>query len=269
MISPVLNPSLRYDAIRIFRGELVKCYENSQLGLVNASLRDINDEVKIGEALGLDLALLAECSPLVYPRADSMFLSSKLYRELADIHRVQVDRLLKLINPRPIYIPPVLSIVLDRCKSREDFLDVLVDVRRELEPYREATRELERRISDEKQLSEQLDATQDYFDTVETLKRKIASPKRRVLQVVWDIVKEGGSFKMVTTALDKLHKSDLERARLKRITGFYDLWEASTKVDHYGVMLQRVFGPISNVDTPNISRAAEALHKLIAPGIQD
>jgi len=93
----------------------------------------------------------------------------------------------------------------------------------------------------------------------------MANKKPRLLQVVWDIVKEGNITKMTYKFLDQLFRRDLESRRLKRVEGFYDIWTSSLNISNYSKAASKVFGEMVEGNENYIRRAINVLANLSKP----
>ena len=63
-------------------------------------------------------------------------MSHKLYKEINDIHHDKHNLIKKWTDENHIYVTPILTILIDRCSSKQDFLENLVFLREEFSDAR-------------------------------------------------------------------------------------------------------------------------------------
>jgi hypothetical protein len=205
---------------------------------------ELEDMSRVANTFSLNLVSLPEWLPFFYPNESAFSVSRELYGEVAKIHKVQVDRLIARTRPVAMYVPPLTSIVLQRCKTREDLPEAIWKTREDFTPYRVAANTLTTRIANGQTFKDQIDALDEHEATVKALSAKITKPRTRILQTVWDIVKEGDLKKMALKALDKLFKTNLEHRRFRMVSGYYDLYSAALCGRDYWTQIEKIFGPI-------------------------
>lgn len=226
---------------------------------------EIEDLIKIARSFEMDFVTCPEWLPFVYPNETTTSISFRLYNEIAKLHKLKIENLIEISRPKAIYIPPLLSIVLQRCKSRENFLDVLLDVRQEYTSYRDSANIMQDQMSCSETIGEQLRILAEYESSIKALANKIDRPKPRLLQIVWNAFKKTTPNGIVTEALDNLYQCDIERQRLNRVEGFFDIWSSAMNVESYFNQIERVFGSLNEGNNKLLLRTLQKLEQLVNP----
>jgi hypothetical protein len=167
--------------------------------------------------------------------------SVEFYKRLASIHNVAVERLLCYKGIKQVYIPPIMSIVLDMSKKREDIPKEIIEVRKRFEPTRKKLTNLEESLYKETKLGRQLDIMDEMDNCWYALLSKMKKKDTRILYKWWNIVKEGTPLNMIIKYLDEKYSIDERDRTVANIEGIFDLWKASRQVNKYERLLKKVF----------------------------
>lgn len=184
----------------------------------------------------------------IYDNLNNPNISYSLYKRIADIHKVKVDELVSYGYSIDIYLPPLLSIFLSRCEKPKDIPRLLGDFREEFSPLRDNVAKYFDASDSELPLREHFEAVKQYKDILNRLSNEtdIEKKKSKVYQI-WDVVKKGDGFSILTGILDLLIQHDTERVR-KRTTGqISNILDKSLNVKNYGRLVSRIFGE-DNID---------------------
>jgi hypothetical protein len=227
--------------------------------------------------------ILSECftarlHPLVPPQAldiaATFFADAppglELYRRVADIHHVKVDELLCHRGVRHLYLPPLVSILLARCKSPADLPIQLRELRAEFAPLREAISSHQQRLIAATSLREQIEAIDEFNEFWETYSRKLRSPSQRLLYRTWDIVKTANPIRWFTDTIDVLGQFDRERQVVNRFATLPNVLEmaiATPNIHQQISALERLFG--SQMAVQEWSEYANYIADLASRGIKD
>jgi hypothetical protein len=166
-----------------------------------------------------------------------------LYEHLKTLHVEQVDRFLAERGFRTYAIPPFASIVLSRCKRREDIVPELLRARDEFSAFRETCTHHARRVRDACLGGTHEDVirmSNDLDRAMEVLSRKVKQSEkdRRWVYRVWDVVKELEPLGMAKSLIDKLIANDIEREHLRSLNGLMDVWKKLSKASSYERVLR-------------------------------
>ncbi len=164
------------------------------------------------------------------------------YKKICDIFNLKVEKLKKFTGIKNFYIPPLPTILLDRCKSPKDILEELKKLRDEYKPLRECFSTYSRLIENADSIKDQLEIAESFEESLEKIEEKSSRRKSRLLWRIWCLTRSGGLLKITTELLDRLYRQDIDAQILYRVEGLYDILEASLTIKHSGNLVQQVFG---------------------------
>jgi hypothetical protein len=195
--------------------------------------------------------------------------SVELYRSIAKIHGVAVEKILEHSGYKEIPLPPLTSILLSRCKTRDDIPLQLEQLRSEFAGLREAGRLHEQRLINANTIREQFEVIEEFNEFWDTYSKKMHKKTTRIIYRLWDIVKEANPLSWVTKTLDELKVRDQEKVILNRYKGIHDIWRMSRDVpavQHQLKDVERVFGvPIQGNLWQQYVAFAETVENIIFP----
>jgi len=212
--------------------------------------------------------------PLYAAKAQAAFFpgavpSVDLYARIADIHRAKVEELLKFTGYRQVPIPPLASILLSRCRGREDVPDQITKLRAEFQELRDAGRSHQEHLEAASSLDEQFGVMEEFNEFWEAFARKTKHRTTRLIYRMWDVVKEGSPWKIVTKSVDRLVAWDQDRAILNRYKGLMDIWRLTRSIPPVQRQLrdvERVFGSaISDNDWIRYASFADEMNAATFP----
>lgn len=170
-------------------------------------------------------------------------ISTDIYKIVFEKLKVSVDRICKHLGMKPIYIPPLMSILLGRCRSREEIPDKIIELREEFKGFREMATKYENAICGAPTLGEKIDIL-DEFEEARTIlieKMNLKKHHTKIVYRAWDIVKSGKPIQVIISAIDQLIDSLKERMILSRVDSFLDLWNEVRQIRGYDSLIQNVF----------------------------
>jgi hypothetical protein len=142
---------------------------------------------------------------------------------------------------RNIVIPPILSILLDICRTREEIPERLIQLRDDFTETRNTLTMLETDFSRAGTLGEQLEALDKFDSTWITLASKLKVTDRKTLYKIWTVIQEGSPVKMLASSADKVILNVEERKVLAKVKGFVDMWHKCMNIRTYDKLIQKVF----------------------------
>lgn len=212
--------------------------------------------------------------PLYAAKAQANFFSAhtpsiSLYTQLANIHNVRVEELLKYRGYREIPIPPLASILLSRCKAHTDIPAQLKKLRSEFQDLRDAGRLHEQRLENASSIGEQLDIMAEFDELWDVFSKKTKHKTTRLIYRVWDIVKEANPLKWLTKTVDHFAVWEQNQFILNRYKGLMDIWHLTRKIPPVQSQLrdvERVFGAtIATEDWKRYVAFADEVNRMIFP----
>ena len=151
--------------------------------------------------------------------------SFEIYKRVADVHKVSVERISKCLGLKQIGIPPLTSILLSRCKSRENVIDQLVKMRDEFSNLRTICSEHERNIRVAKTLRDQVEIIEEFDEYWAALERRKTRQKQRLIYRAWDVLKSGSPIQWGTKIIDEFKDWDVDRVMLNKYKSLMDIFE--------------------------------------------
>jgi hypothetical protein len=195
------------------------------------------------------------------------------YRQVATYHRVATDKVLSMIRPRQVYLPPLLSLLLARSDDRPQLVPRMIEMRREFAGFRSAMAEWLGRLDGAQSLREKVEITKELDSANEALVKSFQNRRvgfyKELAGMVIDAAEEGSLTKMVTKPVFKLLKAGLttflpERFALRRYTGMVDLMDKVLDINDYSRLLERVFGDSLDISQRELTHARHYREKLIS-----
>jgi hypothetical protein len=169
-------------------------------------------------------------------------VSYEVYKHIADLHKLSIETLIRYGGTIEIYIPPLLSLLLDRCSKPKDIPKLAVTMRGEFEKLRLSIRDYLSDVNASGTLKEQIEAAKEMKKAIDSLKSTLAKAKKSLVYQTWDVVKAGDPMKIFTGTLDLLIEKDTEKQVVRRVHPFIDMWTLFFDVQDYGRLLVKVFG---------------------------
>ena len=193
-------------------------------------------------------------------------ISKEIYKTICDIQGQDIDDAEKYLGGELQAIPPLVSIVLSKAKTREDIPKVMLEIRNDFTDFRECCEDFEKSLNEAKTIKEQIEAIKDYKKFWATLVKKYTDKTSRILFRFIDIAKESDYADAVDNAIDTQSASDIlkdlnlgkvagkagilawdkikEKRILNKFKGVVDLWtllENSPSIDTQIKNIERIF----------------------------
>ena len=186
------------------------------------------------------------------------------YRDLASKHRQLVEDMLALTRPRVVYLPPLLSILLSRCRRSDDLVPRLIELRAEYSDFRGSVSDWFARLDYAHSLKEKLQIHQELEATTRAVAKRFELSKRgfykEVVGTAIDALEEGEIKKAIAKPLFALVKKGVgdlapDLIAAKRFTGLVGLMDEAIQIEGYGTLLQRIFGKRLDISQREIAEA--------------
>lgn len=167
-----------------------------------------------------------------------------LYDEVVKRIKADVDSLNKISSTQISYIPPLLAILLSRCKSPEDILPQLVLLRIEFSDLRKMTNEYYKQLNESKNLKEKLLILDELEAKKNALSKKLSRVnKTTIVRRTWNIVKSGNPVKMLTNIADTALEWDEERSVYCKVSRYSDIYSVVVNdIKEYDKLIPKIFG---------------------------
>lgn len=133
---------------------------------------------------------------------DSLLPSNQSFKILSEIHNQKIQKLKDYTGYRKVFIPPLVSILLSKCKSMEDIPTKLRGLRDDFTELRASFTTLEKNIDTADNLKEQFEAVDNLYAFWQAFNRKYKSGNSRLIHHIWDIKKASDVEKAAEKVLD-------------------------------------------------------------------
>jgi hypothetical protein len=165
---------LIFEKLRIHNGKLTP--EDTHNWLLSTSKEMEKSLINLLEEVGRTYLSIMPSTRNLIPLLDSFYQIEtpifKLYNEISERHKEMAEKILEFQRPRAIYIPPLLSILMNRCENRNEIPFRLMELRDEfiglrIEMYNWQT-EMNQKLcfKDQVGLRDELDNSLDFTYTI-------------------------------------------------------------------------------------------------------
>jgi len=187
----------------------------------------------------------------------------RLYRSLADIHRVNVQEVMTLLRPRSVYLPPLLTVLLKRCKTPSDLAPRLIELRSELQDFRNTVSAWLNRLDQASSMKDKFAISSELQSATVSLTTKYSSERntgiyKELAGAIIDAAEEGNLTKVFTKPTFTLIKRGItdiapELLNLQRFTGITRIIDEAFDSPDQRYLLSRVFGDRLDISQKEIT----------------
>lgn len=181
--------------------------------------------------------------------APSQNFINLFYKRLEKIRNEEIRTFLELQNTWIYQLPPLTSILLDRCQRFEDISDELIILRKEFNGLREDLSKFENEFSGAKTLMDKLEIRKEFEASMNLFSDKVKRPKGRFMKTVLDfavdqpanIIKKDftGPVNLITK---KLAEYIYQRKMYPWVNSFADLYTKSLEIKENKDIYKNLFG---------------------------
>lgn len=197
-------------------------------------------------------------------------LSQRLYEEMESIYRSQIQQIMAVSRPDRIYIPPLVAVLLGRCKGNPRALDMeIFSMYEELRPFRARMYEAELAMAATTDLREQIRRVQEFEAAIETMRRslQLGGTQQSIIKKTWQYVSAGAA--LPKKVIDKLIEWDDHQLRISPVSEFISMYAQATSFaeNQYWSLLASTY---RNIDRrafrrfERVARRVDAVHTGIA-----
>jgi hypothetical protein len=145
----------------------------------------------------------------------------ELYESIIENILAMDDELVGKENYRRISIPPLLSIVLEKCKDKATAIGIeICELRNRHKVFRKYLTGYEKEWKLAKTRSDRLKLSQDFDNAWQELTKRYEAPPTRIIYQIWDVLKE--PTKVLQKLGDKLAQKGKELSVISRAAGLHD-----------------------------------------------
>lgn len=124
-----------------------------------------------------------------FQELDKKAISKEIYKTLCDIQGQKIEDAESYLGSELQMIPPLVSIILSKAKSRDDIPKALKEVRDDFTEFRQCCDNFEKNLNDANTIKEQTDAIKEYKKFWATLVKKYTDNTSRIMFRFLDIAK--------------------------------------------------------------------------------
>jgi hypothetical protein len=200
------------------------------------------------------LLTIPEYYPALQYVREEYSLPQRLYREMEAVYKHQINTIISASEPKRFYIPPLVAIVLDRCKGDAKRLPmVILDLYDEYRKLRSQTYEAELKMAVETDLPSQIAALSEYDSAIESMRQQLRFGRgaESTVKRFWHYLSEG--MNLPKKIIDELIEWDNDRLRLSPANEYIRMYNQATafKNNRYWNLLQSAF---RRLDIPAFER---------------
>jgi hypothetical protein len=227
--------------------------------------RGIRDVI---ELLGSTKSTIIPSPQTLLPFLDSFHQTEtpalKIYKQVVKTHKEEVNKLLELIRPRTVYLPPLLTILLSRCENYKDIPKRLIELRAEFSPFRLEISSWFKEFDDAKTLRDKLEIQVGLDRVIDALTKRFLDRRtsfyKQTSGALISAIEEGDMKGMLTKPVAAFVKEGVtnflpDKLLIRRFTGIIDLLDKSLDVKSYGDLLSKVFGKSLDISQSEITSA--------------
>lgn len=217
-------------------------------------------------------------------------ISKEIYRTLCDIQGQNVEDAENYLGSELQTIPPLVSIIMSKAKSRDSIVTALKEIRDDFTEFRQCCEKFEKRLNEATTIKEQINSIRDYKEFWATLVKKYADKTSRIMFRFLDIAKESDYEDALDNFIDNQSADGVfkdlnmgkvagkagilawekfkEKRILNKFKGVVNLWsllESSPTIDKQIKDIERVFNTTLDRNRVLIAKKYLATIKRNAP----
>lgn len=196
-----------------------------------------------------------------------------MYRELASQHREKVEGILALIRPRKVYLPPLLKVLLSRCEKPSDIPQRLIELRGELQDFREGVNEWLNEFDKATSDKEKIEVRDEFDDAISTMSKKFGETRisfyKELIGSMLEAAADGDPQKILTKPAFKLLEEVFsniipDKLVTRRFTGLVDLMDQALNVGDNNQLLRKVFGEKLDISQQEITNVRKYRQNILS-----
>ena len=182
----------------------------------------------------------------------SDLFSKVFYEELKNTREHEVKNILELNEPWVLFLPPLTTILLQRCNRIEDLPMEMIKLRNEFQNIRESFSSFQKDFNDAKLIKEKIELKKDFLHSIELFRSKVTAPKKRFVKTVLDFTADHSVNALandfsgpVKSIVQKISEFVYQKKICPWVCSFADLYEKSLDIDVNSNLIEKVFGEVN------------------------
>jgi hypothetical protein len=248
--------------------------KDSRNWLLSTSKEMEDSLINLLEEVGrTDLSIMPSTRNLI-PLLDSFYQIEspifKLYNEITERHKEMAKKVLEFQRPRAIYIPPLLSILLNRCENRNEIPQRLMELRDEFTDLRQEMYYWQTEMNQKHYFKDQLELREELDNSLTKSAKKYDERRigfyKNVSGAILDAIEEGNLKKIITKPVIAVAKEGIDllpdKFKTKRFTGIVDIFNEALHVQDYTNLLNKIFKESVDISQYEISNSLKYVNVL-------
>lgn len=193
-----------------------------------------------------------------------------VYERLKKIRNQEIKEFLELQDTWIYHLPPLTSILLDRCQKLDDIPDELFNLRKEFKNLRKDLTNFQVKFDNADTLRSKIDLKKEFEESMEIFTHKVQRPKGRFIKTILDFAVEvpGGAIKKdFSGPINSITKNIVEYLYNRRIypwvNSFSDLYGQSLEIKGDKNLYENFFGKINRENFKEFQLFARNSEKLV------
>jgi len=192
------------------------------------------------------------------------------YRQLKETRDKQITELLDLEQPWIYSLPPLTTILLQRCRTLEDLPAELIKLRGEFKNLRESLTKYQKSYEEAVTIKGKLELKREFQNSIDRLMRKVTRGKRRIMKTIIDfavdlsdsMIREDfvGPGKVI---LGKLVEYVYDRRLYPWVNSFLHMYDESISIKSDLNLYEKIFGDINLEHFSELELFAQNSNKLL------
>ncbi|WP_380293114.1 hypothetical protein [Hyunsoonleella rubra] len=195
----------------------------------------------------------------------SLGVPNKTYDILAKTYNEKLGSLNQYVGYKKIPIPPLVAILLSKCKTKEEIPEKLIELRNDFTELRKSFVDIEKRLDECDSVREQMKINDEFQSFWKAFSKKYKTTSNRLAFHFWDLKDKSNLNKAVENILDGNKIEDFTKDlnvtnfSTSILSKFYDLYKDRKALNRFkGVTnLWELF-----LDTPTLERQALDIERL-------
>lgn len=182
----------------------------------------------------------------------SDLLSTVFYEKLKNTRKYELKNILEINEPWVLFLPPLTSILLQRCNRIEELPIEMIKLRNEFQNIRESFSSFQKEFNEVKLIKEKIELKKDFLHSIELFRSKVTAPKKRFIKTVLDFTADHSAiaFKKdlsgpVKPIVKKIAEYIYEKKIYPWVCSFADLYEKSLDIDASLNLIEKLFGEVN------------------------